>query len=176
MAAWPASVASAGQTDLGIGHKREDRVGIETRAELQDHGRRRVETERKRPTRGDDQPRRDRRTERHKFSKPLRVESLDRQSEERLTAVGDQHRPSGVKFGDPATNVDLQLRAEQTGNGIPLYRAHQMQLPTNIADRPLAGGLNIEHRDAYAHSVRNVICFVSTFCRRYCSNEGIVCL
>jgi hypothetical protein len=81
-----------------------------------------------------------------------------------------------VKFGDPATNVDLQPRAEQAGNGIPLNRAHQMQLPTYTADRPLDGRLNIEHHNAYAHSVRNVICFVSTFCRRYCSNEGIVCL
>ena len=94
----------------------------------------------------------------------MRVESLDWQSEKRLAVVGDQHRPSGVKFGDPAANVDLQLRAEQTGNEMPLYRAHQMQLPTYTTDRPLPGRLNIEHRNAYAHSVRNVICFVSTFC------------
>jgi hypothetical protein len=109
--------------------------------------------------RGDNQPRHHRRTEGHKFNKPLRVESLDWQSEEYFAVVGDQHRPSGMKFGDPATNVDLQLRAEQTGNGFLLYRAHQMQLPTNTA-----GSSNIEHRNAHAHSVRNVICFVLTFC------------
>ena len=46
--------------------------------------------------------------------------------------------------------------------------------PTNNAGGLLAGGLNIEHHNALAHSVRNGICFVPTFYRRCCSIKGIV--
>jgi hypothetical protein len=91
---------------------------------LQGHGHRRVETERKRSTRGDNQPRHNRRTEVHKFNKPLRVKSLDWQSEKRFAVAGDQHRPSCVKFGHPATDFDLQLCAEQTRNSTLPDHAH----------------------------------------------------
>jgi hypothetical protein len=69
-----------------------------------------------------------------------------------------------MKFSDPTADIDLQLGAEQTGNAVLLCRSHQTQFPTNNAGRLLAGDLNIEHRNSVAHSVRNVICFVPTFC------------
>ena len=112
----------------------------------------RIETERKRAPRRDNKARRSRRAKRHECGQPLRVEPFDRQGEERFARGGDQHRPSGVEFGEPAADADMPSRPEQSW---------KLRRPTAVIPRlPILTGRECRTPRGASHSGRKYVVFV----------------
>ncbi len=70
-----------------VGNKGQNRIRVVTRPERQCHRRRCIKAERERAPLCNNEPRRNRSAKRHEFSKPLPVETFDRQREYRFARL-----------------------------------------------------------------------------------------